>query len=134
MKLTVVLLDNSGFGSIGGLSTAVGSQRFGCRYLYRNEDSGQLDGDPLPDDLAANAESLGAKVIRCTDIESVKAALATAKSETTTTVIYVKTDLYQGVDGYAWWEVPVADVSEVDTVQAAHKDYVEHKKKQRHYL
>ena len=134
VKLTVVLLDNSGYGSIGGLSTAVGSQRFGTRYLYRNEESGQLDGDYLPVDLAANAESLGAKVIRCTDIASVKAALVTAKSETTTTVIYVKTDLYQGVDGYAWWEVPIAEVSEVDTVQAAHKAYVENKKKQRRYL
>jgi 3D-(3,5/4)-trihydroxycyclohexane-1,2-dione acylhydrolase (decyclizing) len=134
VKLTVVLLDNNGFGSIGGLSTAVGSQRFGCRYRFRNPESAQLDGDNLPVDLATNAESLGANVIRCTDIDSVKAALVTAKSEDNTTVIYVKTDLFQGVDGYAWWEVPIADVSEVDTVQVAHKEYLENKKKQRHYL
>lgn len=134
VKLIVVLLDNQGYGSIGGLSTAVGSQRFGTRYRYRNEDSGQLDGDTLPVDLAANAESLGANVIRCTDIDSVRAALKQAKAETKTTVVHVKTDLFQGVDGYAWWDVPIAEVSEVDSVQAALKDYIENKKKQRHYL
>lgn len=134
IKLTVVLLNNHGFGSIGGLSTAVGSQRFGTQYRYRNEASGQLDGDRLPVDLAANARSLGAHVIECTDIASVKAALQEAKTIDKTTVIYVETDLFQGVDGYAWWEVPVADVSEVDSVKAAQAAYEEGRKKQRYYL
>ena len=134
IKLTILLLNNNGYGSIGGLSTAVGSQRFGTQYRYRDGASGQLDGDHLPVDLAANARSLGAEVIECTDIASVKEALVTAKVSTKTTVIYVETDLYQGVDGYTWWEVPVAEVSEVDTVKEAYQDYEEKRKKQRHYM
>lgn len=131
-KLTVVLLDNNGFASIGGLSEYVGSQRFGTQYRYRS--NGQLKGGPLPVDLAANARSLGAHVIECDTIDSVKAALEEAKSQTITTVIYVKTDLYQNVEGYAWWEVPVAEVSEVSTTQESYKEYKEGKKAQRYYL
>ncbi|MBX2819025.1 MAG: 3D-(3,5/4)-trihydroxycyclohexane-1,2-dione acylhydrolase (decyclizing) [Rhodothermaceae bacterium] len=131
-KLTVVLLDNSGFASIGGLSEYVGSQRFGTQYKYRS--NGQLNGGPLPVDLAANARSLGAHVIECDTIDSVKAALEEAKKITTTTVIYVKTDIYQNVEGYAWWEVPVAEVSEVSTTKKSFEVYKEGKKAQRYYL
>ncbi len=134
IKLTVVLLNNHGFGSIGGLSAHVGSQRFGTQYRFRDPDSGQLDGDRLPVDLAANARSLGAHVIECTDIDSVRAALREAKSIEQTTVIYVETDLFQGVDGYAWWEVPVAEVSEVDSVKEAHESYRKNRERQRYYL
>ena len=134
IKLTILLLNNNGYGSIGGLSTAVGSQRFGTQYRYRDDASGQLDGDHLPVDLAANARSLGAEVIECTDIVSVKGALVTAKASDKTTVIYVETELFQGVDGYTWWEVPVAEVSEVDTVKEAYQDYEEQRKKQRNYM
>jgi len=134
IKLTILLLNNNGYGSIGGLSTAVGSQRFGTQYRYRDDASGQLDGDHLPVDLAANARSLGAEVIECTDIVFVKGALVTAKASDKTTVIYVETDLFQGVDGYTWWEVPVAEVSEVDTVKEAYQDYEEQRKKQRNYM
>ena len=62
IKITIVLLDNHGFASIGGLSEAVGSGGFGTRYRYRNAATGELDGDVLPVDLAANAASLGARV------------------------------------------------------------------------
>ncbi|MCK4991530.1 MAG: hypothetical protein KAS29_13625, partial [Bacteroidales bacterium] len=58
-KLTIVLIDNNGFASIGGLSKSIGSEGFGTKYAYRNENTGQLDGDALPVDLAKNAESLG---------------------------------------------------------------------------
>ncbi len=134
IKLTVVLLNNHGFGSIGGLSTYVGSQRFGTQYRYRDAQTGQLDGERLPVDLAANARSLGAHVIECTDIASVRKALQEAKGIKQTTVIYVETDLFQGVDGYTWWEVPVAEVSEVETVQAASQEYEKNRQRQRYYL
>ena len=64
IKLTIVLIDNHGFASIGGLSRSVGSAGFGTRYEYRDPASGQLAGDPLPVDYAANARSLGAAVLR----------------------------------------------------------------------
>ena len=59
IKIIIILLNNNGFGSIGNLSQSLGTQRFGTRYRYRNEKTGQLDGDILPVDFAQNARSLG---------------------------------------------------------------------------
>ena len=70
IKLIIVIIQNHGFSSIGALSESLGSQRFGTSYRYRNPDSGLLDGDTLPVDLALNAESLGADVIRVKTIEN----------------------------------------------------------------
>ncbi len=69
-----------------------------------------------------------------TDINSLKNALKEAKKHTTTTVITIETDLYKGVPGYAWWEVAVAEVSEIETVKKAYQNYIENKKKQRYFL
>ena len=134
IRFTIVLLNNNGFASIGGLSQSIGSQRFGTKYRYRDENTGLMTGDILPVDFAQNARSLGAHVIETHDIASLKAALAEAKKQTITTVITIETDLAKGVPGYAWWEVPIAETSEVDTVQKAYADYVVHKKKQRYFL
>ena len=78
IKLVIVLIDNRGFASIGSLSESVGSQRFGTRYRYRDAGSGMLDGGYLPVDLAANAESLGADVLRTRTIEEFRVALGKA--------------------------------------------------------
>ena len=134
IKFNIILLNNNGFASIGGLSQAVGSERFGTKYRYRDEETGLLTGDILPVDFAQNARSLGAHVIEAHDIESLKAALVTAKARTETTVITIETSLTKGVPGYAWWEVAIAEVSEQPTVQQARSEYVEHKKKQRYFL
>jgi 3D-(3,5/4)-trihydroxycyclohexane-1,2-dione acylhydrolase (decyclizing) len=134
IKFTIILLNNNGFASIGGLSQSIGSQRFGTKYRYREESTGLLTGDILPVDFAQNARSLGAYVIETNSIESLKSALAEAKLRTETTVITIETSLTKGVPGYAWWEVAIAEVSEIDTVQKARADYEEHKKKQRYYL
>jgi 3D-(3,5/4)-trihydroxycyclohexane-1,2-dione acylhydrolase (decyclizing) len=134
VRFTIILLNNNGFGSIGGLSQSVGSQRFGTKYRYRNEETGLLTGDKLPVDFAQNARSLGAYVIEAHDITSLKNALAEARNQTRTTVITIETDLYKGVPGYAWWEVAISEVAEIDTVREAYKNYVENKKKQRYFL
>jgi len=134
IKVNIILLNNNGFGSIGALSQSVGSQRFGTKYRYRDKKTGQLSGDILPVDLAQNARSLGAHVIEATDINSLTAALKEAKNQTKTTVITIETDLYKGVPGYAWWEVAIAEVSEIDTVQKAYETYKQNKKKQRYFL
>jgi 3D-(3,5/4)-trihydroxycyclohexane-1,2-dione acylhydrolase (decyclizing) len=134
IKFIIVLLNNNGFGSIGGLSQSIGSQRFGTKYRYRDENSGLLSGDPLPVDFAQNARSLGAYVIEAHDISSLKEALAEAKKQTVTTVITIETDLYKGIPGNAWWEVAISEVSEIGTVKEAFKDYVNSKKKQRYFL
>ena len=135
-KQTIILINNNGFASIGGLSKSLGSEGFGTQYQYRNENSGQLDGGPLPVDLAANAESLGAKVFRASDIASFNEALKKAKEETKTTVIYIETIPERKMAGYAyaWWDVPVAEISESALVQKARKDYDEQKTNQRYFF
>jgi len=134
IKVTIVLLNNNGFGSIGALSESIGSKRFGTKYRYRDQKTGQLTGETLPVNLAQNARSLGANVIEATDIDSLKQALTKAKEQSVTTVITIETDLIKGVQGYAWWEVAVAEVSEIDTVKRAYQNYKESKKKQRYFL
>ena len=135
VKLIVVLVDNSGYASIGALSEFVGAQRFGTAYRYRRAASGRLDGGPLPVDLAANAASLGADVERATDLEEFTAALAHAKKADRITVVHVRTDPLAGAPASgAWWDVPVAQVSELESTRAARTGYEEAKKVQRPYL
>jgi len=132
-KLTIVLINNHGFASIGGLSESLGSEGFGTHYKKRSDQSGQLDGDLLPVDLAANAGSLGAKVFKASDIPSFKDALVQARKESETTVIYIETDRKKCLEGYAWWEVPVAQVSKMESVKKVYEEYKDHKKDQRHF-
>jgi 3D-(3,5/4)-trihydroxycyclohexane-1,2-dione acylhydrolase (decyclizing) len=134
-KLTIILINNHGFASIGGLSEAVGSGGFGTHYRYRQEETGQLDGAPLPVDYAANARSLGAHVIEARDLPGLKAALEEARDLPRTAVIVIETDREQRVPGYeSWWDVPVADVSEMATVKEAYAAYRSARERQRHYL
>jgi TPP-dependent trihydroxycyclohexane-1,2-dione (THcHDO) dehydratase len=63
---------------IGALSQSLGSQRFGTNYRYRDPATGMLTGEKLPVDLGANAESLGAKVIRVKTIEEFRSAIPAA--------------------------------------------------------
>jgi 3D-(3,5/4)-trihydroxycyclohexane-1,2-dione acylhydrolase (decyclizing) len=130
LKLVIVLVDNRGYSSIGALSRSLGTDGFGTLYRYRRDGSLGTDGnDPgafLPVDLAANAASLGAKVIRAETVAELRAALESARSETETIVIAVSTDRYEGVPDYeSWWDVPVAEVSETASVRAARAAYEE---------
>lgn len=134
IKFIIILLNNNGYGSIGALSESVGSQRFGTKYRYRDEKTGLLTGETLPVDFAGNARSLGANVIEAHDISSLKSAIEEAKKQTVTTVITIETDLYKGIPGYAWWEVAVSEVAEIETVKKAFEVYTENKKKQRYFL
>jgi 3D-(3,5/4)-trihydroxycyclohexane-1,2-dione acylhydrolase (decyclizing) len=145
IKLTIILIDNRGFGSIGGLSRSLGSKGFGTRYLYRDERTGLLPDDgyapsdaaerELPVDLAANARSLGAHVIRAAAVQDLEAALAEAKQQERTTVIYVETDRYAGVPGYeSWWDVPVAEVSTNADVLEARAWYEEKRRNERFHV
>jgi 3D-(3,5/4)-trihydroxycyclohexane-1,2-dione acylhydrolase (decyclizing) len=123
VKLTVVLVDNGGYASIGALSRSLGTEGFGTE-------------QPVPVDLAANAESLGARVFRAETLDELRAALERAKQETTTVVITVRTDrLAEGVPGYeSWWDVPVAEVAQTESVQAARADYERARVAERRYL
>jgi len=135
IKLVLVIVQNHGFSSIGSLSESLGSQRFGTYYRYRNEQTGKLDGDKLPIDLAANVESLGAEVIRCNGIGEFREAIERVKTIPHTVAIHIESDPLAPVpSSESWWDVPVSQVSDLDSTQAAYKTYEGHKARQRPYL
>jgi 3D-(3,5/4)-trihydroxycyclohexane-1,2-dione acylhydrolase (decyclizing) len=145
IKLTIVLVDNHGYASIGALSRSLGSAGFGTHYRQQGngavlEDAADGAGpagpaEPLPIDLAANAESLGAHVIRARTVDDLRAALADAREIDGPVVIHIEVDRYQGVPSYeGWWEVPVAEVSDDPRVRAAREEYEKARQAQRRYV
>jgi 3D-(3,5/4)-trihydroxycyclohexane-1,2-dione acylhydrolase (decyclizing) len=137
-KLTVVLMDNGGFKSIGALSRSLGQSGFGTRYVYPRD--GALVGDDgpaqlLPVDLAANARSLGACVIECRGYAEFEAGLRQARSNDQTTVIYIQNDRLQGVPSYeSWWDVQVAEVSDMPAVRDARREWQANRARERYFF
>jgi 3D-(3,5/4)-trihydroxycyclohexane-1,2-dione acylhydrolase (decyclizing) len=158
VHIVVVLVDNHGYASIGALSRSVGSAGFGTHYRRREEGIGAHPAEPgasahqlldapdgegpaqpaeaLPVDLAANAESLGATVIRARTIEELREALDGARAATGgPVVVHIETDRYAGVPSYeGWWDVPVAEVSDDSAVQGARSEYERAREAQRQYV
>jgi 3D-(3,5/4)-trihydroxycyclohexane-1,2-dione acylhydrolase (decyclizing) len=145
VKIVIVLVQNHGFASIGALSRSVGSAGFGTH--SRRKDGRQLldasagdaperQAEPLPVDLAANAASLGARMIRVHGIDELRTALDEAKAASGgPVVVHVETDRYAAVPSYeGWWDVPVAEVSASATVTAARREYEDARGPQRQYL
>ncbi len=140
-KLTIVLVDNSGFSSIGALSRSIGSDGFGTRYRYRKDGSIGLDieggapGEVLPVDLAKNAEGLGATVMGARTVGELREALEEAKKLDTTVVVHIAVDRYEGVPDYeSFWDVPVAEVSGMESVRKAREGYEQNRRSERRYL
>jgi len=132
-KLNIILLDNHGFSSIGGLSRACGNQGMGTEYRYRK--NGKLSGNMVEIDFVAKAASLGAYAVRATTAEDLGQALIEARKQPRTSVVVVETDYNERVSGYeSWWDVPIAEVSEVESVRATYGTYSEAKKKERYFL
>ena len=135
IKITVIVVDNHGFGSIGGLSGSIGSGGFGTRFKHRDQKTGQLVGQRLVVDFAANAASLGAEVFTPHSIATFKDALAKARKLDHTCVIVIQTDRDERVPGYeSWWDVAVAETSTMPSVKKARKEYEEKKKKEKYFL
>ena len=133
VKLIVVLVDNHGYSSIGALSRSVGSAGFGTHYREGIDDHDP--GAPLPTDLALNAESLGARVLRTRTIADFRAALEEAKAADGPVVVHVEVDRYVGVPSYeSWWDVPVAAVADDPAVRAARDEYETARRAQRAYV
>ncbi|HET6952385.1 MAG TPA: 3D-(3,5/4)-trihydroxycyclohexane-1,2-dione acylhydrolase (decyclizing) [Acidimicrobiales bacterium] len=135
VKVIIVLLQNHGFASIGALSESRGSQRFGTKYRMRRSTSGRLDGDAVPFDLAANAASWGADVLRCASMAEFRENYGRAAASDRTTVLYIETDLMgPNPPGSAWWDVPVSQVSSLESTQRAYAEHLENQRGQRAYL
>jgi 3D-(3,5/4)-trihydroxycyclohexane-1,2-dione acylhydrolase (decyclizing) len=137
-KLTIILMDNHGYKSIGGLSRSLGQQGFGTRYTF--PENGLITGDDaqdpreLPVDLAMNARSMGAHVLTCETRADFARALREAKAIPHTTVIYIQNDRYVGVPGYSWWDVPPAEVSTMPGVQEKRTEWEAMRAKERDFL
>jgi 3D-(3,5/4)-trihydroxycyclohexane-1,2-dione acylhydrolase (decyclizing) len=135
IKLILVLVDNKGFASIGGLSRSLGMGGFGTSYRQRRSQTGQLDGEWLAVDYAASARSFGAQAIQAGTLKEFKAALEEAKKSDRITVVVVETQPEVGVPGYeSWWDVAVAEVSTIQAVRRARARYQQARKRQRYYF
>jgi 3D-(3,5/4)-trihydroxycyclohexane-1,2-dione acylhydrolase (decyclizing) len=129
-KLNIVLLDNHGFSSIGGLSRSCGNEGMGTNYRYRRD--GKYDGDLLPVDFVSNAASLGAWATRARTRDELSSALVEGRKHPRTSVVVVETAYEERVPGYeSWWDVAIAEVSEREPVRAAREKYEEALKKER---
>ncbi|WP_258017849.1 3D-(3,5/4)-trihydroxycyclohexane-1,2-dione acylhydrolase (decyclizing) [Streptomyces noursei] len=137
INITLVLIQNHGYASIGGLSQETGGERFGTDYRFRAAD-GTYTGAPLPVDLAANAASLGMQVLRATTVAELRTALAEARDAKAPTCVYVETKTTDTVPGappaQAWWDVPVAETATRPAAVAARKAYDEHAAARRRHL
>jgi 3D-(3,5/4)-trihydroxycyclohexane-1,2-dione acylhydrolase (decyclizing) len=132
-KLNIILLDNHGFSSIGGLSRGSGNEGMGTNYrFWRGE---KYDGELLPVDFVANAASLGAFTVRARTHDEFRNALNAARKQEGTSVVVVETSYEDRVPGYeSWWDVPIAEVSEREPVRAAREKYEKALAKERNFL
>ncbi|MBD0413554.1 3D-(3,5/4)-trihydroxycyclohexane-1,2-dione acylhydrolase (decyclizing) [Oryzicola mucosus] len=126
LKLTVVLLDNRGYGCINRLQMATGGANF-------NNLLKDARHEVLPEvDFAAHAASMGAVSDKAASIADLEAALSRAKGNDRTTVVVIETDpLISTEAGGTWWDVAVPEVSERVEVNAARKGYEQAVKRQR---
>jgi 3D-(3,5/4)-trihydroxycyclohexane-1,2-dione acylhydrolase (decyclizing) len=130
LKLNIVLLDNHGFSSIGGLSRSCGNEGLGTNYRYRR--GTKYDGGNLPVDFVANAASLGAWAVRAKTREELREAIGSARKQSQTSVVVVETSYDDRVPGYeSWWDVAIAEVSASEEVKAARQKYEEARRKER---
>ncbi len=135
LKVILVLLQNHGYASIGALSESHGSQRFGTRYRSGGGESHTVDAELLPVDIAANAESWGITVLRVGSIAEFRTAYAEAVAMDRAVMIHIETDLVgPNPPGSSWWDVPVSEVSRIESTQKAREWYESMKGTQRHYL
>ncbi|WP_433918792.1 3D-(3,5/4)-trihydroxycyclohexane-1,2-dione acylhydrolase (decyclizing) [Streptomyces canus] len=137
IAIKLLLIQNHGYASIGGLSETVGGERFATAYRYQSDD-GTYTGAPLPVDLAANVASLGMRVLRAKTVRDLRAALEEARAADTPTCVYVETETADTVSGappaQAWWDVPVAEIATRPSAVKARELYERHVSTRRRHL
>jgi 3D-(3,5/4)-trihydroxycyclohexane-1,2-dione acylhydrolase (decyclizing) len=114
LKLTIVVLDNRGFGCINRLQGACGGESF----------NNLLDERAPPVDFASHARSLGAHAQKVQNIRELEGALQASHGVPRTVVLVIDTDPRTGTaEGGAWWDVAVPEVSTSARVNAAYESY-----------
>lgn len=117
IPLTVVLVDNHGYGSIGALSRSLGCGGFGTALEH-------ADGASMEIDYVASAAALGAHAVRAGSADDVACEVRAARERGGVTVVVVETDPSRAVPSYGeWWDVPVPEVASSGPVGAARARY-----------
>ena len=132
LDLTIVVVDNHGYGSIRGLQQGTGTAQFGLELRHRDA-ANLLDGPTVRVDYAKHAEAMGAHAVFADTAADYKRALEEARARRGVNVVVVEVDPDKRVDSYGfggWWDCPPAEVSTQRSVQEARKKYEEEKKKQ----
>ena len=129
ISIVVIIVDNGGFASVGALAKRLGSEGVGTLYRYADDDA-----QPLPVDLAANAASLGAHVLRARTVAEFEVALQSSDDIAGPVVIHVETRYDDVIPRSAWWDVHVAEVAETDGARSARTDYEANVVRQRRFL
>jgi 3D-(3,5/4)-trihydroxycyclohexane-1,2-dione acylhydrolase (decyclizing) len=133
-KITLVLFDNHGYDCIHNLQRSCGSAGFGNEFRRRDASSRRLEGPVVPVDFVANAKSLGAATFCAESEEGLRRALAQARQEPGTALVYVPVEPHTPLPGYSWWDVPISETSDSEAVRAARARYEEAITKRRfHY-
>jgi len=117
-KITIVLIDNSGYHCIENLQRSCGGKSFGNRFKGFSVD------------YTANAKSLGAAVFSARTAKELKSALKKARVLEGTALIYVPLSAVKPLPGYSWWDVPPAEISDRPSVRKARANYDAAKKRQ----
>lgn len=133
-KINIVLLDNMTFGCINNLQMEHGMNSFGTEFRFRNEDTGQLDGDFVPVDFAMSAAAYGCKTYKVSTAEQLLEALADAQLQTVSTLIDIKVLPKTMIHKYlSWWRVGVAEVSTTGTTAQVYEKLNQQLAKARQY-
>ncbi|KPY39192.1 Pyruvate decarboxylase:pyruvate decarboxylase [Pseudomonas syringae pv. primulae] len=133
-KINIVLLDNMTFGCINNLQMEHGMNSFGTEFRFRNEETGQLDGDFVPVDFAMSAAAYGCKTYKVSTAEQLYEALADAQRQTVSTLIDIKVLPKTMIHKYlSWWRVGVAEVSTTGTTAQVYEKLNQQLAKARQY-
>lgn len=133
-KINVLLFDNAGFGCINNLQMSNGMGNFATEFRYRNEQTGQMDGEIMRIDFAQSAAGYGVKTYRVHTLDELKAALEDAKKQTISTLLDIKVLPKTMTDGYeSWWHVGVAGVAKKPEVNEAYQEKEKNLRKARKY-
>ncbi|MCI3909123.1 3D-(3,5/4)-trihydroxycyclohexane-1,2-dione acylhydrolase (decyclizing) [Pseudomonas viridiflava] len=133
-KINIVLLDNMTFGCINNLQMEHGMNSFGTEFRFRNEETGQLDGDFVPVDFAMSAAAYGCKTYKVSTAEQLHEALADVQRQTVSTLIDIKVLPKTMIHKYlSWWRVGVAEVSTTGTTAQVYEKLNQQLAKARQY-
>ena len=134
-KITLVLSENHGLQSIHRLQRGRTGRSFANEFRTRDPKANKLEGDFIEIDFAKNAESMGARAIKASTEDEIRAALLEAREDTQTCVIVVETEKYRYQPGSdVWWDVEAAEVTNDPVTQELRAAYEEERGKlQRFY-